>query len=322
MQLFTSEGPLPTLRTTVPGFLSAQQIPFAKVSYLDAQFATWLMQSVELPHHRFWHYQFNLHQEQPASLQVSQPRVLLHYMLSGRGLCLHKTGHKEWIKPDRYYLFCVPPGRHDMHFPTGDYTYAQLELSPLLLTLMNFPQDTQQIISEFHERPGIFGVELFAHDIPDTVRHTLLAIKKTGATKREAFEPAFISNFMTLFNAFNEDLEKGEYLFPIDETEKRVNKICRYIKSYRGIVTIEELCKEFATCETNLSKLFADHLGTTVQFYMLNARIKEAQYLLLTTNMRVLDIAEAVNYQSPSGFCKAFRRISKMTPTQFRKEFK
>lgn len=59
--------------------------------------------------------------------------------------------------------------------------------------------------------------------------------------------------------------------------------------------------------------------GRTPHEWLMALRIQEAQRLLAVPELAVTEIALAVGYQTPSSFAAAFRKVAKMTPTEYRR---
>jgi AraC-like DNA-binding protein len=66
--------------------------------------------------------------------------------------------------------------------------------------------------------------------------------------------------------------------------------------------------------------LFRRACGITLKDYLRQHRLQRAQQLLLTTDLKVLDIALASGFRSSSAFYDAFRRVVGRTPESFRRK--
>lgn len=66
------------------------------------------------------------------------------------------------------------------------------------------------------------------------------------------------------------------------------------------------------------SSLFKREMNLSFADYVNQARIKESQYLLQTTNYPIIDIAIAVGYNNQNYFTTMFRKFTGITPKQFR----
>ncbi|MEF3312159.1 helix-turn-helix domain-containing protein [Paenibacillus sp. GYB004] len=73
--------------------------------------------------------------------------------------------------------------------------------------------------------------------------------------------------------------------------------------------------------ETQLSQLFKREVGLTFTDYLISFRVEKAKELLRSTEMKVADIAERMNYNNSQNFIRVFKRIAGMTPGEYRKRY-
>ena len=59
--------------------------------------------------------------------------------------------------------------------------------------------------------------------------------------------------------------------------------------------------------------------GATYQLVMERVRLEKARKLLREPALTIKEIAHAVGYSGPNNFVRAFRRLSGLTPGEFRK---
>ena len=74
--------------------------------------------------------------------------------------------------------------------------------------------------------------------------------------------------------------------------------------------------------ERTLKRRFKAATGATLIEYIQNLRIEEAKTLLETEQMPVDDISVAVSYEDASFFRRLFKRLTGLTPSQYRRMFK
>ncbi len=84
--------------------------------------------------------------------------------------------------------------------------------------------------------------------------------------------------------------------------------------------SVRQLAAEAALSEYHFIRVFRQMMGLTPRQYIIAARMNHARYLLATTGMSVLEIAQAVGYASESMFCAVFKRTQGMTPSGCRRE--
>ncbi|MEG2017232.1 MAG: helix-turn-helix transcriptional regulator, partial [Clostridium sp.] len=70
---------------------------------------------------------------------------------------------------------------------------------------------------------------------------------------------------------------------------------------------------------TYLAKKFKQETGKTVSEYVNEIRIKEAQFIIMATEFKIEDIAYYVGYNDKKYFSKIFKKISGVSPSEYRK---
>lgn len=78
-----------------------------------------------------------------------------------------------------------------------------------------------------------------------------------------------------------------------------------------------DLAKLCNISEVYFRRLFTDKMGITPKQYILDIRIKRAKQLLETHNLTVTAVAEKCGFGSVYHFCRAFKNVTGLTPTQF-----
>lgn len=118
-----------------------------------------------------------------------------------------------------------------------------------------------------------------------------------------------------------EDLTKK--VDTVDDTGYQ-EKIQKEIDDHMNDVdfSLTYLAKQLSLSTSYLSNLFKRLYGQTFQEYMLTTRLERAKILLLSTNMKVYEIASAVGFDDPNYLSSSFKKKYKMSPNQFRDKVK
>ena len=91
-------------------------------------------------------------------------------------------------------------------------------------------------------------------------------------------------------------------------------------ESYMDDISAKELADRVFVSQQYLSRVFTEFMNCSVYEYLTNYRINKAKELLLINSRRkVQDIASDVGYSDASHFIVMFRKLTGMTPAQFRK---
>ena len=83
-------------------------------------------------------------------------------------------------------------------------------------------------------------------------------------------------------------------------------------------LTLQEIADQCFLNRHTLSLAFKEIVGITFKEYLLLFRITEAKKLLLTTDLSIAQIGEAVGYINVNNFLKIFREKERITPLQRR----
>ena len=83
-------------------------------------------------------------------------------------------------------------------------------------------------------------------------------------------------------------------------------------------VSIARMAKELGYHRTHLTKLFTRELGMSPIQYLQRLRMERAKTLLLEP-LSVEEVALSVGYSDPLYFSKSFKKLTGMTPTEFRR---
>lgn len=83
-------------------------------------------------------------------------------------------------------------------------------------------------------------------------------------------------------------------------------------------ITLDQLAKVSGFSVPYLSAVFKKEVGQTISAYILDLKIKTAQEMLLTSRRTSKNIAFLLNFSSQSYFIHCFKRITGVTPRQFR----
>ncbi|MGG4033638.1 response regulator [Paenibacillus cisolokensis] len=104
---------------------------------------------------------------------------------------------------------------------------------------------------------------------------------------------------------------------------KEINKIIDYIKrNYDQDVTLKAMAKYVAMDESYLSGLFKKKTGETLIQYLHRVRIEQAKFYLEQTDWPLHEIGERVGFANVNYFFKIFKRLTRLTPTDYRNSLK
>jgi len=86
--------------------------------------------------------------------------------------------------------------------------------------------------------------------------------------------------------------------------------------------SLSYLAKSLSLSPSYLSSLFKNLYGTTFQQFMITARLDRAKILLLSTDMKIYEIAAAVGFEDPNYFSAAFKKQFGASPNRYKEQSK
>lgn len=84
-------------------------------------------------------------------------------------------------------------------------------------------------------------------------------------------------------------------------------------------LTLKSLAQQLGFSPSYLSVLIKKDLGLPFQDYLIQERMRKAKLLLLTTDLKIYEIAEQVGFEDINYFSQRFKQVVGQTPRQFKK---
>lgn len=108
-----------------------------------------------------------------------------------------------------------------------------------------------------------------------------------------------------------------------DHLDDRVVKVCTYVKQNIGKTIRQEQLEDVACLtRSHLNRLFHESYGMSSMQYVIRQKVQYAQQLLLTSDMSVSSVAEAIGISDTSYFIRLFRKQIGFTPQDYRHSVK
>ena len=85
-----------------------------------------------------------------------------------------------------------------------------------------------------------------------------------------------------------------------------------------GDFRVGELCARLGYSESYLCKLFREQTGETVAAYAVRKRISRAKEMIREGRYNFSQISDALGFDTPQYFSRVFKRVTRMTPSEFK----
>lgn len=102
-----------------------------------------------------------------------------------------------------------------------------------------------------------------------------------------------------------------------------LQKSFTYIEhNFQDPITVESIAAQCNIHRNRLLKIFKDKIGKGPQAYLIEYRMSKAAQLLITTNLSVNEIGNAVGYPNQLHFSRAFKHVYGVPPKQYKEMVK
>jgi AraC-like DNA-binding protein len=95
--------------------------------------------------------------------------------------------------------------------------------------------------------------------------------------------------------------------------------ICLYVQeNFHRPLTRESVAQHFALAPNHVSRLFRKEGFMRFNDYVNLVRVNRAKFMLQNYSMTLKEIADSCCYGDPAYFCRVFKKVCKVTPTEYR----
>ncbi|MEO1858259.1 MAG: helix-turn-helix domain-containing protein [Rubritalea sp.] len=87
-------------------------------------------------------------------------------------------------------------------------------------------------------------------------------------------------------------------------------------------IKVVDVAEAAGVSVSSLERLFKANMNTTPKQFIIQAKISTACERLIGTNMSVKEVGASVGYSDHANFTRGFRRVMKMSPTDYRRNYR
>lgn len=248
----------------------------------------------------------------PMQRPHSHDQIELYYLIEGERVYFVDD---RVITVHKGELILIPP--HELH-STASSDRAEFERILIQFDVTLLPSSLQEATSCFNNR----GYRFFQFTLREQGEIELLLMRMIEECQRQ--QPLYETYVITLFTELMVILLRAT-----DITEPRepkhplhhlVTEVATYIRRhYRRPLTLEDTAEHFFISPSHLSRVFHRLTGFHFREYIVHVRIREAERQLVETTHKIQEIASNVGFEYLSHFNKTFKRVTGLTPLQYRK---
>lgn len=237
---------------------------------------------------------------------AAHPAYVLHYILDGKGR-YHIDGRTYTLEKDQGFLM----------EPNVVSSYEADTEQPWSYLWIGFEGG---FAKELLEQLGLTHQELtFSADCGEQllgIVENMLTCEAQGI-EQECFLQSQLFQF---FACLSHDLSTRSNAFRQDKQNYYVRMAEEFIRSnYASDIRVPDIAEAVGISRSYLTSLFQNILQTSPSEYLTAFRLTRGHEQLAITDLPVSRIAELCGYRDPLVFSKAFKQMTGMTPTQYRK---
>ena len=259
---------------------------------------------------------------------VISPYYRIYYIDEGEGFISTK---QEKIKLEQGYLYIIP-----------SFTFCHLFCSTYLSQyFLHLFEESAESISLFEHNRKVIKVAASETDIANFKR--LLQINPGRGINRSDNPTVYEKNtYYKSYQELNTTVNDSVYFetqgiilqmisrflnaHPLksknpDPVPSKILEAIRYIQiNLKENLTVNYLATRANLHQDYFSRLFFKYTGQRPLDYLHEKRIERAQYLIATTTLSYSEIAEKTGFESLPYFSKIFKRITSLTPGEYKKQ--
>lgn len=200
--------------------------------------------------------------------------------------------------------------------PNVEHTEVSLNQSPLEYIVLGVEglaftagEDTESGYSLFSLRGG-------RDDILPYLRGMLREIE----TKQKGYEVVCQDLLEVLVVKLMRHTDFSLAVTPGKQTSKECAVVRRYLDGhFKENISLDMLAELAHVNKYHLVHIFRREYDITPINYLIERRIRESRYLLSDTNHSLSQIAQMLGFSSPSYFSQSFRKVTDMSPLEYRR---
>lgn len=237
------------------------------------------------------------------------------------------TGERYYFIKDRTYYVkkgdIVVININDLH----KTTFAGAEVYERFL--INFKEDyikeLIQLNSDinpfkiFNRDINVYSLNITDQDFVEKLLYKMVDEDKNCVEGHELYIKLCLMELLIFLCRLSNTSQHRYLEFP-SALHKKISSIAKYINiNYSNRLTLSELSDRFEVSPFYLSRTFKEVTGFTFIEYLNVARIKEAQRLLIESDLNITQISEQVGFDSSTHFGRVFKAIAQLSPLKYRK---
>ena len=178
-----------------------------------------------------------------------------------------------------------------------------------------------QLFKEISESPAIY----MSYELSESMRNIVKQMLKEYQEKKQDYAQILRSylNIMLIqfyrYHRMAEDHENGvSFRLSANQLSYRFQKLLD--QKVAENLSVTEYAQILGVSQGNLNKQLKEQIGYPAGTLIRNAQIMEIKRLLVSTELSISEIAETMNFSDTAYLCRAFKRETGVSPSNYRLE--
>ena len=228
------------------------------------------------------------------------------YIERGEGEILTQSDSYPVHKSD---FVVLPPGFHHTEKSSTSDSMEYYVLGVANIALRDYAAG--------EEYNPVFPLGRYEAKVGEGVRRIYNVLSRSDA----GFEVEAASVFLSIMTLLTRLPSTPILLRETDSRNSRMMEVKDYIDThYMEAITLDDLASRFHLSKFHLVRKFTQSCSLSPKAYLEKRRIREARYLLSSTEFSVTEIASTLGFSSSSYFTQRFRTEEGMTPSEYRRK--
>lgn len=243
---------------------------------------------------------------------ATRNHYLFHYVISGTGVLMAEDKSKIT------QTYQIKSGQGFMIFPNQITTYIADQSLPWEYVWLEFDglhvKESVEIAGLSPSKPVY---HTHSRDLRETMMNEMLYIAQHGE-----MPPLHLIGHLYLFlDAFTRSVSSPRVHKGGRLQDFYVHEAITFIEqNFQNDISVEDIADNCGLNRSYFGKIFKDAVGKTTQEFLLHYRMTKAAELLKLTQLSVGDIGNAVGYDNPLHFSRAFKNVYGISPREWRNQ--
>ncbi|AGF59494.1 two-component system response regulator YesN [Clostridium saccharoperbutylacetonicum] len=126
----------------------------------------------------------------------------------------------------------------------------------------------------------------------------------------------FLEIFTKIININCNNSFKNKYSKKVSDSIEYINR-----NLFNQSLNLADIAENINVHKVYLCRIFKEETGENVTKYILKARIEKSKEIIISTNYKLYEISDKLGFNSPQQFSILFKKVTGITPNQFRDSY-